>query len=376
MRKKIFFIFILFFILSEFYAYDFNLDLQAQFFYNNYIKNDTFNYLAQQMTLTAFDYIQKTRIKIKEKKEQLKFDFDTRLYLKTGEDNFEYFIDSLYFSFENGPFVLYAGKQRIKWGVGYTWNPTDKLQPGKNILDPKIDLEGFYALRIEYSNDFITPSVIIAPQIKSIDSNVVENIRFAMQLYKLIGNADFFINGIYQMNNIQTIGMCVSYDINLFILNIESAAVRFMEPSLWITRMTGIDNDGVKYSYLIGINKIFTSSFFMSLEYYYNGWGFENLKFNDYINLNINKVSEFGFKKNYASFNISYTWDEKILTKITCIYGIDDSCFLFYPGIEYIENQDFNIELGFVENITDKNKETYYSMPFFNSLVLKLKAYF
>jgi hypothetical protein len=118
--------------------------------------------------------------------------------------------------------MLYTGKQRIKWGVGFNWNPTDKLQPEKNVLDPTLDLEAFYAIRLEYSNDFITPSFIIAPELNSNVENLTENLRFALQLYKLIGTADIFLNGIYQMKNIQTIGVALSYDLDFFIFNFES----------------------------------------------------------------------------------------------------------------------------------------------------------
>ncbi len=372
--KKSFFILFFFFIFFYSYSQDINFDLESQFFYYNYIKNETFEFISQNTTLTAFDAQEKIRIKYKNISDQIKFVLDIRSYLKPEKEEINYIVDSAYFSFENGPFILYAGKQRIKWGVGYTWNPSDRLQPQKDILNPAEDLEGFYALRLEYSNDFLTPSLIISSEPKSYDKDFLENIRFALQLYKLIGTVDFFINGIYQMNNIQTIGASFSWDVNLFILNLESAALRFMEPSLWNTRKAGIDGDKIDYSYLLGINKNIDLSTFITLEYYYNGWGFDNTEYNDYID--IAKILEFGNKKNYFLFIFSYTWEEKITSSLTFIWGADDSSFLLYPEIQYVENSVFNVELGFIENITDKNKETYYAIPLFNNLILKLKAYF
>jgi hypothetical protein len=41
-----------------------------------------------------------------------------------------------------------------------------------------------------------------------------------------------------------------------------------------------------------------------------------------------------------------------------------------------VENSNFNFEIGFMENITSENKETYFSMPVFNITSLKLKAFF
>ncbi|MCX8093808.1 MAG: hypothetical protein N3E50_06525 [Candidatus Goldbacteria bacterium] len=372
--KKIFIVFTMFFLLFKIYAYDFNLNMEAQFFYNNYIKNDAYNFMAMQTTLTAFESIQKSRVKIKETIEQIKLDFDARLYLKPNQNKFEYFIDSLYFSFENGPFMLYTGKQRIKWGVGYTWNPTDKLQSGKNVLDPNKDLEGIYALRLEYANDFITPSFIIAPDPQPVDKDFRENLKFAMQLYKLIGSADFYINGIYQMNNLQVLGASISYDTGFMVLNLEGAAIRYVTIPVEFNGIFGYESDTLDWSYIIGFTKSFDSNIFVSGEYYYTGWGMTEKQYNDYII--INKISSFGMKKRYLSLNMSWTWNEKISFSAVFIYGEQDSTILFYPKIEYIENSNFNVEIGLIENITDKNKESYYSMPFYNIINLKLKAYF
>lgn len=371
--KKINFILTLFFLHPLIFSQDINFDLESQFFYNNYIKNETFQFISLQTTLTAFDAKEKIRVRYKNTVENTKFNLDLRCYIKPVEKELDYNIDSAYFSYEQGSFILYTGKQRIKWGVGFTFNPTDKLQPTKNILNPAYDLEGFYALRMEYSNEFLTPSFIIAPDPKATDKDFLENIKFALQLYKLVGSADFFVNGIYQMNNLQMLGLSISYDLDFFVLNIETAALRFMEPSLAIARSAGILDDIINYSILSGISKMF-NSLTVIFEYYYNGWGLKNAEFNDFVNLI--GITQLGIKKNYFSLNFSYVWEEKISTVFSIIYGADDSCFLFYPRVEYIENSNFNIELGFIENITDKGKETYYTTPLFNSLILKLKAYF
>lgn len=372
MKKLI--LFLLFIsVTAEIYTFEINLDAEMNFYYNNYLKNEIYRYLSQNTTLTAFDSQQKLRLKIKQMMDEIKFDFDARLYLKPNKNELEYFIDSVYFSFENGPFILYAGKQRIKWGVGYTWNPTNKLQPAKNILDPEIDLEGFYALRMEYSSNFITPSFIIAPEL--ISDKFIENIRFAVQLYKLIGSADVYLNYIYQDNFIQTIGSAISCDFDLVILNLEGAAIRYIRIPDEFRDVFICDDNSLDWSYLVGLTKNIKSDFFISIEYYYNGWGLTNKEFNDYCFLN-NNFSYFGIKKRYLSFNFSWTWDEKLSFAITCIFSEQDFSFILYPRIEYIENSNFNFEIGFIENITDKDKETYYSMPVYNITSLKLKTYF
>lgn len=362
--KKLFLVLTAIAIFSLDYAVDLNFDAESQFFYNNYIKNEAFQFMASQMTPSAFDAVQKIVLKAKENFEDIKVIFNSRFYLKSEQNKFDYVIDNAYFSYEDGPFVLYTGKQRIKWGTGYFWNPTDKLQPEKNLINPTIDLEGIYALRAEYSGDLLTPSLIIAPEIASYDRDFLENFKFAVQLYKLIGTSDFFVNFIYHYNNLQLLGGSISYDMNLFVFNMEIATIRHIN-----------NNNEINTSFITGLSKNIESNFFVTAEYYYNGDGLTNNEFFNFISLN--KISEFGLKKNYFSLNLSYTYIEKLAFSLTGIYGMDDSSILLYPKIEYLEKSNFNVEAGFIQNMNaQEGKEIFYSMPFYNILSLKLKFYF
>jgi hypothetical protein len=362
--KKLFLVLTAIVIFAAVYAADLNFDVESQFFYNNYIKNEAFQFMSLQMTPSAFDAIEKIVLKAKENFEDTKMVFNSRFYLKPEQNKFDYIIDNAYFSYENGPFVLYTGKQRIKLGTGYFWNPTDKLQPEKNLLDPTIDMEGIYAIRVEYSGDLFTPSLIIAPEIVSYDRDFLENFKFAVQLYKLIGTSDFFVNLIYHYNNLQLLGGAISYDMGVFVFNLEIAATQYIK-----------NNNEINTSFITGLSKTLESNFFITAEYYYNGDGLTNDEFSDFISLN--KISKFGLKKNYFSLNLALTYIEKFTFSLTGIYGMDDSSVFLYPKIEYIEKSNFNVEAGLIQNINAReNKEIFYSMPFYNILSLKLKFYF
>jgi hypothetical protein len=45
---------------------------------------------------------------------------------------------------------LRAGKQRIGWGSGFAWNPTDRLDPPKNPLNTSLEQEGVLAVRLDW----------------------------------------------------------------------------------------------------------------------------------------------------------------------------------------------------------------------------------
>jgi hypothetical protein len=45
---------------------------------------------------------------------------------------------------------LRAGKQRIAWGSGFAWNPTNRLEPAKNPLNTGLEQEGAWAARMDW----------------------------------------------------------------------------------------------------------------------------------------------------------------------------------------------------------------------------------
>jgi len=43
-----------------------------------------------------------------------------------------------------------AGKQRLAWGSGFAWNPTNRLEPPKNALNTTLEQEGALAARLDW----------------------------------------------------------------------------------------------------------------------------------------------------------------------------------------------------------------------------------
>lgn len=46
---------------------------------------------------------------------------------------------------------LRLGKQRIAWGSGFAWNPTNRLEPPKNALNTTLEQEGALAARLDWA---------------------------------------------------------------------------------------------------------------------------------------------------------------------------------------------------------------------------------
>ncbi|HRU40048.1 MAG TPA: hypothetical protein P5511_09235 [Candidatus Goldiibacteriota bacterium] len=184
--KKIFMLGLAMGLASALFAIDFSVEARTDVSYTSYMKNSAYDALTTTAVVNSVNAFEKIRLKAGAEADAVKLSFDGRLYLDSAKSDLEYAIDSAYFSWESGPFVLYTGKQRLKWGTGYFWNPTDNLQPAKNIFRTTEDLEGVLALRAEYSNDIITPSIIVIPEPWEASLDFADNFKAAVQLYRLV----------------------------------------------------------------------------------------------------------------------------------------------------------------------------------------------
>lgn len=363
MMKRFFLTAILMIITAAAFGMDFNVDARTDISYISFIKNDAYNSMALSLTPSAVNVYEKLRLKAKEQVDKVKFDFDARLYAYPGKTSFDFTIDSAYFSFENGPFVFYAGKQRIKWGTGYFWNPVDSLQPATpDIYRPTEDMEGIYAIRAEFSNDFIAPSLIIMPKPGIASQDAYKDFDLAIQLYKLVGTCDIFLNYIYDFDR-QNAGAAISWDLGIFVLNAQAA----------LKEIFGEKNFNTSFS--AGVSETLTDNMLAVVEYYRNNGGMTNADYG--VNVLAGVYGQGFGKKDYLAYMVSYTWNEKFSLSITGLHGLDDGTSFIFPAVSYVENSNYDIQLSLLENLSGKGlREGYYSIPVYNTVELRFNAYF
>ncbi len=70
---------------------------------------------------------------------------------RTGsQDDTEAALRQAYLQYSFGDaMTLRLGKQRIAWGSGFAWNPTNRLEPAKNPLNTGLEQEGSWAVRMD-----------------------------------------------------------------------------------------------------------------------------------------------------------------------------------------------------------------------------------
>jgi hypothetical protein len=351
------------------FAFDFNLDARSDFTYTSFMMNSAYDAMAQAETASAFSTYEEIRVKAKDTIGQVKFDFDARAYLYPQTESVTYTVDSACFSYAQGQFVLTAGKQRMKWGTAYFFNPTDRLQPAVNILNPTEDLEGIYALRGELTTDFCTPLVVIMPRLNG--SQPDSAFDAAARVYKLIGTCDVYLDYIYRPDG-DSAGAAFSWDTGFFVVNFE-AALDADPPEGAETIQLG----GRPYStaMTLGVMKMVSQDTSIFAEYYRNGGGFGSAAYSNLVNTS--GIGPFLSKKDYIAYSGSYTWNETYQFSLTGIHGLDDGTIFMYPSIGWVGNQNFDVSLYFLQNLTaGGTREGNYSTPFYSETELRINAYF
>ena len=209
---------------------------------------------------------------------------------------------------------LTAGKQRIAWGTGYIWNPTDVFNP--------------YVLSFAVGQE---------------DETNVEAARAEISLGAASG-----IDG-YVLGDGSRRGMKAKTNVGLFDLSlsyVDLASSGFQ----WGVDFSGEWGIGIRgevaarypnryFRGVLGSDYTFENGVYVNLEYFYNGLGRQNKD-----NYNWNSTNQLG--RDYLYFGINKNLDE--ITKISgsVIANLNDQSFLIYPSYSrnVAENVDLSVE--------------------------------
>lgn len=147
----------------------------------------------------------------------------------SGEEELEYFIDEAYLTlFPLSPVTVGAGKQRVNWGTGYTFTPTDTLHPrsagGRD--------EGFRGVSVTWTP---TADLTLAAHVSADEAlddpegAAAGGMRYAAYGSAFLGNAEVFLSGVYGPDSTLRPGAGVSAEVIGLVL-VAEGAVEFLNP--------------------------------------------------------------------------------------------------------------------------------------------------
>lgn len=220
---------------------------------------------------------------------------------------------------------LALGKQRIAWGAGYLWNPTDVFNPFTLSFAVEEEQETEpEAVRIE----------VPMGEAAGIDAFVVSGNEW-LETKK----------GIRAMTNVGLYDLSLSFvDLGSggFQLGFDTTGELF---ELGVRSEIALISPAGKNRYIQSVwgwNYTFENGWGVDMEYFFNGLGKKNKDDYDWTGLTSGEVSQLSM--DYVYFGVNKMLDEITNIRFSLLSNADDLSFIFYPS--YTRNIFQNVDLS------------------------------
>ena len=265
-----------------------------------------------------------------------------------------HYIDRLYFrqGFDWGNIIV--GRQRISWGTGRIWNPTDLFNPINPADFSKIEKDGADAASLTYSfGNFTDLNIVYNAQDKFKKNNAAFRFRTNYDTYDLA-----VIGGYFDRRYV------AGFDFagNLFVAGIRGEGIISMDK-----------NDLSKnYAKLVfGIDNQFTSKLYALIEYQYNGEGRTD-KFS-YDLTSLAKGEIINLNRNYLFLSTNYLFTPLITGTISDNTDINDGSGFVNVSCLWSLTENTNLTFGSLITYGKEFTEYWYYQ---NSFYMQVELFF
>ncbi len=238
-----------------------------------------------------------------------------------------HFIDRLYLKqeFDWGDITL--GRQRISWGSGRIWNPTDMFNPISPSNFSKIEKDGADALTFTYFfGSFTDLNVVFNPQKKFNRSNAAFRFRTNFFEYDAAVIAGYLDKRI--------------------IAGLDLAG-NFFDAGLRAEGIISLDENNFNnnfYKFIVGLDNQFTPELYGLIEYHFNGEGKTDKLQYDYLRLLSGEIINLG--QNYLAISANYLLTPLLSVSLSNNININDKSGFTGLSASYSITGDFYIHLG------------------------------
>lgn len=223
-------------------------------------------------------------------------------------------------------FSLTAGKQRIAWGSGYIWNPTDIFNPYVLSFEVKEDEESnVEAVRLEAPlgqsglfDGYITTNSPLPKAKKGLRA------KTNIGLFDLSGSYVDPGDGGHQ------IGFDAAGEVWGFGVRGEAALITSHSSGRYIQAVLGWD-----YTLENGPG--------LNIEYFYSGQGQRNKEAYDWAGLYAGRIKMLAV--DYLFLGLNKIIDELTEIRLSYLTNLDDGSFIFYPALTRSLAQDIDLSL-------------------------------
>ncbi len=186
---------------------------------------------------------------------------------------------------------LEAGKRVMRWGKGYAWNPVGFVERPKDPNDPELAREGYWMASADYIVNLEGPLQTIAftPVLLPVGADVNsdfgarEHLNPAAKLYLLYRDTDIDLLWQGQGSRPARYGFDFSRNVTSnFEVHGELARIRDLTRRVTDSAGRVATTTGDATSYLLGLRYLTAGNTTYIAEYYRNGTGFSEDRFQDF----------------------------------------------------------------------------------------------
>lgn len=227
---------------------------------------------------------------------KLRADADARRDELAGEGSAHF--DEAYVSFKPDPgFTLDIGKQALKWGKGYAWNPVGFVERMKDPNDVELAREGYTMLAADFIRNFaddggelktaaFTPVLLPVGSQTNQDFGQPNHLNVAAKLYLLYRDTDIDFTWLGQGSRGSRFGIDFSRNLSSA-LEIHGEWARLQDVEQRRIDVAGNVTSEIRdaTSYLLGLRYLTERDTTWIAEYYRNGGGYSESQLTDFHRL-------------------------------------------------------------------------------------------
>lgn len=238
-----------------------------------------------------------------------------------------HFIDRLYLRQNFSRASLILGRQRVSWGTGRIWNPTDLFNPINPASFGKIEKDGVDALSLRlYLGDFTDLTLVANPKERFRQTNSGFRLRSNFQEYDLSLIGGYFDGRV-------VVG--VDFAGNFFDAGLRGEAI--------LSYPRGDFNSNF-VKYILGIDYQFTSQLYALLEFHFNGEGKADPLSYDLLRLSRGEILNLG--RSFLALQASYLIDPLLTASAGSIMNLGDASKFLQGALSYSLMQDVFVSIG------------------------------
>jgi len=229
--------------------------------------------------------------------------------------------DRYYAKFRSPLIALTVGKQRIAWGSGYIWNPTDIFNP-----------------------------FVLSFAVKEEEESNVEALRVEVPIGERGGLDGYLLN---DKKGIKVKGNAGKFDLSASFVDMGNGTSQIGFDSVgevWGVGMrseAAVKNNNIMQA-VLGWDYTLDNGVGLNMEYLYNGAGKKNKNDYDWAGLAAGNIKQVGM--DYLFFSANKQIDEITGIRASMLSNLDDSSWLFYPS--YTRNISQNVDLSLESMLT------------------------